>query len=83
MTMTTSASEAGMTEETQKERLALAASSRIARENLSEVIRIDPRTARFCCGHVVEPHLAEIRDPSGPSLFVSVWRCAYCGRASS
>ncbi len=66
------AREAEMMEDIQKERLALAAGSRIAEENLSEAMRIDPRVTRFCCGHAIEPHLAEIRNASATTYFVSV-----------
>ncbi len=57
--------------------------TRFTQGDLKENITLDPRAIRVCCGHAIEPHLAEMRDPSGPSLFVSVWRCPYCGRASS
>lgn len=44
---------------------------------------LDPRTVRACCGQRIAPHLAEMRDDSGSSFFVSVWRCPRCGRATS
>jgi len=59
-------------------------STKVAREDeLDKKIRVDPRAIRVCCGRAIEPRLAEIRDHSGPTVFVSVWRCPYCGRASS
>ena len=70
-------------QDAQEERPPLAAGFRIAQKALSEVIRVDPRSIRFCCGHPIEPHLAEIREYSGPSLFMSVWRCPHCGRVTS
>jgi len=58
--------------------------TKVAREDeLEKQIRVDPRAMRACCGYAIEPRLAELRDPSGRIVFVSVWRCAYCGRATS
>ena len=48
-------------------------------DDLKENISLDARAMRVCCGHAIEPYVAEMRDPSGPSLFVSVWRCPRCG----
>lgn len=70
-------------QDAQEARPPLAAGFRIAQKALSEVIRVDPRSIRVCCGHAVEPYLAEMRDPSATTYFVSVWRCPYCGRATS
>jgi len=41
---------------------------------------LDPRLIRICCGNVIAPRLAEIRQPGEPTLFVSVWRCPKCKR---
>ena len=60
-----------------------ASGARVPTKDLKDKIHLDPRVARICCGHTVEPRLAEILDPSGPSLFVPVWRCPYCRRATS
>ncbi len=55
----------------------------VPRGNLLDKIHLDPRVTQVCCGHTIEPYLAEIREYSGPSLFVSVWRCPHCGRVTS
>ena len=52
-------------------------------ETLQEKFSPDPRATRICCGHAVEPHLAEVRDSRGSKLFVSVWRCPRCARVTS
>jgi hypothetical protein len=60
-----------------------ASGARVPTKDLEDKILLDPRVARVCCGRTIEPYLAEIRDYSGPSLFVSVWRCPHCGRVTS
>lgn len=39
---------------------------------------------RTCCGSVIFPRLAQIRDTSGygDTVFVTVWRCATCRRVT-
>ncbi len=59
-------------------------SARVTREDdLKKRIRVDPRAIRLCCGRAIEPSLVEIRHLSGPSLFVTVWRCPTCDRLPS
>jgi hypothetical protein len=58
-------------------------STGVRQDDLKENISLDPRAIRVCCGQAIEPRLAEIRDHSGATLFVSVWRCPYCDRATS
>ena len=52
-------------------------------DELYEKLRTDPRLIRICCGRAIEPQLAETRQSSGTTLFISVWRCPSCGRATS
>ncbi len=54
----------------------------ISKDNLTEKMLLDPRAIRVCCGHPIEPRLAEIRNLSGSTLFVSVWRCPFCDRVT-
>jgi hypothetical protein len=54
----------------------------VATKNLEEKIHLDPRVTQVCCGHTIEPYLAEIRTSSGSMLFVTVWRCPGCGRVT-
>jgi hypothetical protein len=35
---------------------------------------------RVCCGNFIVPRLAELADPVGQTLFVTVWHCPRCGR---
>ena len=58
-------------------------STGVRQDDLKGTIHVDPRAIRVCCGHPIEPHLVEIRSLSTASLFVSVWRCPHCGRATS
>ena len=58
-------------------------STGVRQDDLKSTIHLDPRAIRVCCGQAVEPYLAEIRNPSATTYFVSVWRCPYCGRATS
>lgn len=68
--------------ETRKGELAGMQSGRVAGAHLGREIPMDPRAIRVCCGHTIEPYLAEMQDPSGSSLFVSVWGCPHCGRTT-
>jgi hypothetical protein len=34
-----------------------------------------------CCDQPMQPRLAEAHDRIGHSLFVTLWRCAECGRS--
>ncbi len=70
-------------EKPQREEPAGVGSTGVRQDDLKNTIRLDPRATRVCCGQAVEPYLAEIRDPSATTYFVSVWRCPYCGRATS
>ncbi len=64
------------------EELLVGESARVPLDDLSKKIRVDPRAVRLCCGRDVQPRLAEIRDSDGASLFVSVWWCPRCDRAT-
>ncbi len=55
---------------------------RVPTKSLEEKIYLDPRVTQVCCGHTIEPYLAEIRKSSGSILFVSVWRCPGCGQVT-
>ena len=66
----------------QREQLSWAGGVGVPRENLVEKNRLDPRVTRVCCGHTIEPYLAELRKSSGSTLFVSVWRCPHCGQVT-
>ena len=35
-----------------------------------------------CCGVPMEPELAQARDREGRTLYVTVWRCPRCNRAT-
>ena len=70
-------------EKPQKEEPVGAGSTGVRQGDLERAMHLDPRAIRVCCGHAVEPYLAEIRDPSATTYFVSVWRCPYCGRSTS
>lgn len=37
---------------------------------------------RICCGSLITPRLADIRQPDGPMIFVAVWQCPKCNRVS-
>jgi hypothetical protein len=40
----------------------------------------DPRTLKVCCGNSIAPRMAELRQPGGQTIFVTVWQCPVCKR---
>ncbi len=79
----TTGSEVRHSRKNSEEKLSGVRSTGVRQDDLKSTIHLGPRALRVCCGHAIEPRLAEIRDHSGPTIFVSVWRCPYCGRATS
>ena len=49
-------------------------------ENLRRTHLVSGQTLT-CCGQPMQPQLVQARDVHGYSLFVTLWRCAQCGRA--
>ncbi|MFQ5737727.1 MAG: hypothetical protein ACE5JX_01840 [Acidobacteriota bacterium] len=45
-------------------------------------VRIEQGLTRICCGSLIEPRLAEIRDRFGQTLFAAVCRCPTCGQVT-
>jgi len=44
--------------------------------------RITSALTRTCCGHNIEPRLAEARDDLGQAFFATVWYCPICGKTT-
>lgn len=42
-----------------------------------------PEPSPTCCGRAMAPRLAQARDGMEPSFFITVWRCAVCGRLAT
>jgi hypothetical protein len=44
--------------------------------------RLVPGQTPICCGATMQPQLTHARDGYGHSIFVSLWRCAQCGKSA-
>jgi hypothetical protein len=45
-------------------------------------VRLVPGQTPTCCGATMQPQLAHARDGYGHTIFVTLWRCAQCGKSA-
>ena len=65
-----------------KEELSGVGHAKRAQDTTEVKVQADGGMTRLCCGNVIMPGLAEIRDRFGQSLFAAVWQCPTCGRVT-